>query len=255
MSIAALVDKAARRFTRWFVDHNFMEAEWSPIKSKLNKQTTKVAGDIFDTSAFNFEFTGGRMLVDATTQTFTAYGAYVCRNIINNLCFDLSQYPGHSDLDTSSKGYQMSVQAKVELNKLLDAYKLHLQKTTGLNPEAGKWSAFVIRVPEFMMLQFFKHPDVNDFFSKYVKIVSALITMEANRYHLDNPGDLARLEDLLLNVLCSGFDIYSYDMFTEILRGLPVEFAQRMPLQKVKMKNISSGAYSYAAYKLPQEIV
>lgn len=255
MGITALIDKTARGITRWFVDHNFMKTEWSPIKNKLNRQTSKIAGDIFDTSSFNFTFPDGRKLVDDSTKTFTAYGAYVCRNTINSLCFNLSDYPGHSDLDTAKKGYVMSVQAKAELTTLLQECRTYLQSTVGVNPESGKWSAFAIRVPDFILMQFFKNSNVLDFFEKYVKIIAALISMEAARYHVDHPEDLQRLENLLLDVLCSGFDLYSYDMFNEMIRGLPVEFAQRMPLPKVKMKNISSGAFSYTPVKLPKEIV
>lgn len=255
MGITALIDKTARGITRWFVDHNFMKTEWSPIKNKLNRQTNKIAGDIFDTSSFNFTFPDGRKLVDESTKTFTAYGAYVCRNTINSLCFNLADYPGHSDLDTAKKGYVMSVQAKAELATLLQECRTYLQSTVGVNPESGKWSAFAVRVPDFILMQFFKHPNILDFFEKYVKIIAALISMEAARYHIDHPEDLQRLEDLLLDVLCSGFDLYSYDMFNEMIRGLPVEFSQRMPLPKVKMKNISSGAFSYTPIKLPGEIV
>lgn len=255
MGITAFIDRAARKVTRWFVDHNFMETEWSPIKNKLSKQTSRIASDIFDTSSFNYAFTNGNQLVDDTTKTFTAYGAYVCRNTVNSLCFNLSDYAGHSDLDTAKKGYVMSVQAKAELAKLLEECRSYLQKTVGVNPESGKWSAFAVRVPDFILMQFFKHPNILDFFEKYVKIIAALISMEAARYHIDHPEDLQRLENLLLDVLCSGFDLYSYDMFNEMIRGLPVEFSQRMPLPKVKMKNISSGAFSYTPIKLPGEIV
>lgn len=240
-----------RSVSDWLVHHNFKKETRDLVRESNAKQAAQLQTilDVYIESILG-------EATDDTLELFTAGAALSMKDTINKHLFNVQDYP---DLDGSLQrqpNYFRTVRdnqtCALVVKELLT--KLNKGHVKGLpDGDAGKWCRFFYSVPELLLMRYFSHKYLKSFYADYMYCILRLMIFEHKKYASQDPKNYEILQEQLTRVLCSGFYILSFNMYSKVYNELPYSYKDKIPQIKLKMKKDDECMYTPADIERKKE--
>lgn len=246
------LNKCYKSVSGWLVAHNFKETTGDLVVSSLNKEAMLVSAQLKELIA-TFEYS--TPIFNAVDRKFNTGGAMLMKALINKHLYDIEHYTDTENIRTQLPNYFRQVRDNLSSNQNISkiAGKLASGEIKCLpKPDTGKWSRFFYSVPELMFLGYFAPDNLVKFHSDYLYCIARLMLFERKKYTEQDPTNYANLEEDLFKVLCSGFYLYSFNLYSKIYAEIPFSSKGKVPQIKLKMKKDDDCLFIRAVIQRPE---
>lgn len=237
-----LINKVYKSVSDWLVYHNFKKETRDLVRESNASQA-------FALHSILNQFVDNALgkSVDKALGIFTATAALALKDNINKNLYESRDYPDLEGKLSQAPDYFRTVRDNQTCSKVVTdlLHKLSEGKIKGLpDGDTGKWCRFFYSVPELLLLKYFKHEYLKSFYNDYMYCILRLMIFEKKKYHKQDPENYAVLQEQLTQVLCSGFYILSFNMYSKVYQELPYSAKDKIPQLKLKMKKNEECLYT-----------